>query len=201
MSALVLALSIDALLVGIAYSLREIKLSPAAYLLVGLITGGLMSLAILAGKLGGTFLTETQGKQLGTYLLLGVGLWQLAQGWQQKLASSPEEQVASFRLKPLGVVVQILRDPALADLNRSGTIDLREALLLGYVLGQDALGAGFAAALTSLSLWAIPATGLSAVGMLYLGCALGAKLEQFKLSSWLWAAPSLILIALGLWKL
>ena len=169
MSALVLALSIDALLVGIAYSLREIKLSPAAYLLVGLITGGLMSLAILAGKLGGTFLTETQGNLLGTYLLLGVGLWQLAQGWA-RVCKLPRRSTGCLFLclKPLGAKVQILAIPALKRFkNRSGTIDLREARF-GIRFGTDALGAGFAAALTSLSLWAGSLLGL--VGFLCREC-------------------------------
>jgi putative sporulation protein YtaF len=199
--ALIFALSLDGLLVGVAYSLRRIKLSLAAYAMVGLTTAVLMGLAVLAGSSLGALITPKQGNLLGGYLLLGVGLWQLAQGWQHKIASAPTDQVASIRLRSLGLVVQILRDPQAADLNCSGNIDLREATLLGLALGLDALGAGFALALTHLSLWAIPLTGICAMGMLFIGCLLGDRLEEIRLSRWGWAAPGLVLIVLGLLEL
>lgn len=199
--ALVFALSIDGLLVGVAYSLRQIKLPFAAYCVVGLTTSALMGLAVSAGSYLGSQITSRQGNLLGGYLLLGVGLWQLAQSWQQQLASAPTDQVASFHLKPLGLVIQILRDPQVADINCSGSIDFREALLLGLALGLDALGAGFAAALTHLSLWAIPATGISAMVMLAVGCFLGSLLEGIRVTRWGWAAPGLVLIVLGLLQL
>ncbi len=199
MLALIFALSIDGLLVGIDYSLKKIRLPLAAFLTVGLITSGLMGIAVFCGRLGGALLTASQGELLGGYLLLGIGLWQLAQGWQQKLAGAPTDQVASFRIKPLGLVIEILRDPELADLNCSGTIDLKEALLLGCALGMDTLGAGFAAALAQLSLWSIPLAGLCAMGMLLAGDLLGKKLKRF--ANWLWPAPGVIIICLALMQL
>jgi putative sporulation protein YtaF len=198
---LIFALSLDGLLVGVAYSLRQIKLPFLAYFLVGLTTSALMGLAALAGGALRTQIGPADGKLLGGYLLLGVGLWQLAQSWQQKLASRTTDQIALFRLKPLGLVVQILRDPEVADLNFSGSIDFREALLLGVALGLDALGAGFAAALSHLSMWAIPLTGICAMAMLALGSVLGKLLESVGVTRWGWAAPGLILIVLGLLQL
>ena len=63
-----------------------------------------------------------------------------------------KEAVAVFRIRPLGLVVKILREPTVADTDTSGMIDIKEALLLGSALALDALGAGLGAAATGYNL-------------------------------------------------
>jgi putative Mn2+ efflux pump MntP len=70
---LIFALSLDGLLVGVAYSLRQIKLPFLAYFLVGLTTSALMGLAALAGGALRTQIGPADGKLLGGYLLLESG--------------------------------------------------------------------------------------------------------------------------------
>lgn len=56
-------------------------------------------------------------------------------------------QVVRIQLKSLGVVIQILKTPSAADMDRSGTISALEAAWLGAALSLDAFGAGIGAAL------------------------------------------------------
>lgn len=199
--ALIFALSLDSLLVGITYSLRRIKIPLAAYFAVGLSTLLLMGLSMIAGEYLSAFVSPQQAGTIGGYLLLGLGLWQLSEGWQQMLSQSNKTELATIRLKALGLVVQILRDPVAVDLNSSGAIELKESLLLGLALGLDAFAAGFALALTGMTLWAVPLTAVLAMAMLALGASLGARLERLGLNRWGWAAPGLVLIILGLLEL
>ncbi|NMD33842.1 MAG: sporulation membrane protein YtaF, partial [Firmicutes bacterium] len=70
--------------------------------------------------------------------------------------------------------ISLLRRPEEADLDRSGTLSIREALLLGSALAADALAAGFGAALIGLSfLPTVLAVGLAKLALLPLGAALG----------------------------
>ncbi|NOJ73694.1 MntP/YtaF family protein [Paenibacillus alvei] len=56
-------------------------------------------------------------------------------------------QVVRIQLKSLGVVIQILKTPSAADMDRSGTISAVEAAWLGVALSLDAFGAGIGVAL------------------------------------------------------
>jgi putative Mn2+ efflux pump MntP len=110
--------------------------------------------------------------------------------------------VVVIEWKRIGLVIQILRKPALADMDRSGIISASEAVLLGIALSLDAFGAGIGAAfigftslLTALliacSSGFFIATGLR-VGTL---CADRAWMKNLSF------LPGVLLIIMGLMKL
>lgn len=110
--------------------------------------------------------------------------------------------VFSLELRRLGIVIQILRTPSSADMDKSGSISPLEALVLGIALSLDAFGAGLGAALlgfeplrTSLTI------ALFSGSILLLGLHTGFR---FSGSSWMKRAsllPALLLIAIGILKL
>ncbi|MBY9080321.1 manganese efflux pump [Paenibacillus sp. HN-1] len=110
--------------------------------------------------------------------------------------------VFSLELRRLGIVIQILRTPSSADMDKSGSISPLEALVLGIALSLDAFGAGLGAALlgfdplrTSLTI------ALFSGSILLLGLHTGLR---FSGSSWMKRAsllPALLLIAIGILKL
>lgn len=101
-----------------------------------------------------------------------------------------------------GFMIQILRTPSAADLDRSGTISAGEAFLLGTALSLDALGAGIGAAMVGFQ--SVPTALLIAAAsgaLLWSGTRFG-----FRVSGWRWVRqlsmlPGLILIAMGIFKL
>lgn len=60
--------------------------------------------------------------------------------------SSGIRTVLRIEMRRLGLVIEILRTPSLADVDRSGYISSSEAILLGVALSLDAFGAGIGAA-------------------------------------------------------
>ena len=61
------------------------------------------------------------------------------------------QHVLMIELKRIGIVIQILRTPQMADVDRSGIISASEALLLGIALSLDSFGAGLGAAMIGFS--------------------------------------------------
>ncbi len=110
--------------------------------------------------------------------------------------------MAQIRIKTLGLVIRVLREPHQADLDKSGTISTREALLLGAALAMDALGAGFAVSM--LGFGVISTALMVGVGHLlltYSGLYTGRSLGNTAWGSHLAALPGCILITMGLFKL
>ena len=60
---------------------------------------------------------------------------------EKKEEPKQEEKVWKLEIASLGLVIQILRKPTVADFDKSGTISAGEALLLGIALSVDSFGA------------------------------------------------------------
>lgn len=116
--------------------------------------------------------------------------------------SSPQRAVWTLEIRQWGIVIQILRTPAAADMDRSGTITVGEAFLLGTALSLDAFGAGIGAAMVGFPPLVTSAAIAAAGGLfLWMGTRVG-----FRVAGWRWVRPltvlpGLILIAMGLLKL
>ena len=91
----------------------------------------------------GHFLTKifpvSVTEKLGGLILIGIGAWVI---WQFfKPAKEPdyllhEKTLLNLEVKPLGIVIHILKKPTSADIDQSGTINGVEALLLGIALSR-----------------------------------------------------------------
>lgn len=110
--------------------------------------------------------------------------------------------VLRIEMKRLGVVVEILRKPALADRDRSGYISSSEAVLLGAALSLDAFGAGIGAAFVGFPPLATASAIAVASGVFItaglkagLACSGGRWLQRLAV------LPGCILIVMGLMKL
>ncbi len=204
--ALAVALSLDSLGVGVAYGLRRIRVPGSLYLIVAACSGALMGLSMLAGGSLSGCLTPVLARRAGGLILVAVGLWQVLQGWQgyrQSLAGPGDaglpgpRQLAKLDLRALGLVVQILVEPATADLDRSGVIETPEALALGLALGLDSLGAGFGAAMAGYDLAAVPIVALTCAAFVRLGLAAAGRAAVDRALRKAFFVPGVLLIVLG----
>lgn len=198
---LALALSLDSLSVGLLYGLRSIRISVAPILVVGLISGGLVGTTMWLGGLLGAALSPGPAQRLGGAILVGVGAWIVYQSLRPHIPPGESGAVLTIRLRPLGLVIQILREPAAADTDRSGSISAAEAGFLGLALALDSVGAGFGAALAGFDPLKLPVlVALACSGCLWAGSRLG-RLIPIRLDGRWSSAHGLFLMALGLYRM
>src|SRR5690606_3705432 len=109
--------------------------------------------------------------------------------------------LVKVEIKSLGLVINILKKPMVADLDKSGTITGFEAFLLGFALSLDAFGAGIGAALLGFSPWVMAMlVAIMSSLFVYTGIKSGSV---FSKKSWVQKfsfLPGILLILIGIWK-
>ncbi|SEM97592.1 sporulation membrane protein YtaF [Lihuaxuella thermophila] len=178
---LAFAVSMDSFVAGITYGMRKIRIPLLSTVIIAVCSGAVIFASMTAGRWLGGWFTGTNASMTGATILIGLGIWTLYQGLvhsreneeKQVLPArleTPRVQVWTFEVKTIGLVIQILKTPMAADMDRSGSISATEAVLLGTALSLDAFGAGLGAAMIGLS----PATvALAIAGMSALCLRLG----------------------------
>ena len=215
------AVSLDGFGVGITYGLRRIRIPIVSVLIIALCSGIIIWLSMKAGDWLSGFLPEFAAKLIGSALLIVIGCWalfQLRSGKDVKRSESEEKASVSnpgqlgdagnaplvmmLELKRLGLVIQILRTPQAADVDRSGTISASEAIMLGVALSLDAFGAGLGAAM--LGLPALPTALTIAVCsgiFLLFGVSIGYRFSSWSGMRVLSFVPGILLVVMGIMKL
>lgn len=195
------AISLDGLAVGATYGLRGIVLSRSAYGVVGLSTAILLGLSMGAGVALGSRLPIHCAHLAGACILGAIGLWHVLSSWaasRRRGGGQPLSRLFRLKITSLELVVQIRYDPAVADRDRSGIIDTREAVALGAALGLDALAAGVGAAMSGISLWVIPLAACACVATVGIGHLGMLSVCGTKELHWPYSAlPGLLLIVVA----
>lgn len=213
---LAMAVSLDSFGVGLNYGLRRIMVPIGSTLIISFCSGMVMLISMLMGALILPLVPERYAGWIGGAILIGIGLWAFVQMSRQQQVGDKRTAVQQERnvdqlqaprrifhleIKRAGIVIDILRTPASADMDRSGTISAGEAALLGAALSLDAFGAGIGAALIDLAPWVTaPVIALFCAIFLQLGLHAGKLASGASWMSRLSFVPGIILIMLGLSK-
>lgn len=203
-----LALNLDAFGAGTAYGVRNIKLPLSSILIISTMSMAAITISMLAGHTVANYIPETFAHHLGGFLLMGVGIWVLVQSLRDHRVEPANENkeihrpVMEIRIRSLGLVIQVLKEPARADLDRSGEISSGEALLLGLALAIDALAAGFAVSILGFSVWITAlVVGAGHFMLTYAGLLLGKGVAATAIGRQFGTIPGCLLIALGILKI
>lgn len=202
-----LALNMDALGTGIAYGVRGIRLPFTSLLIISIMSVVAISLSMTAGNLLAQVISVNFARHLGGIILMLIGLWILFQALREGKGGRFEQEeeaqtVVQIRIRSLGVMIQVLREPYLADLDRSGIISAREAIVLGLALAMDAFGAGFAVSMLGFDhVHTALVVGLGHMVLTYAGLLANRGFGTTWLGRQFSALPGCILIMLGLFKL
>jgi putative sporulation protein YtaF len=114
----------------------------------------------------------------------------------------PEQKIIHIEIKRLGLVIQILKQPSRADLDRSGNISAAEAALLGVALSLDAFGAGIGAALIGFTpLWTATVIAIASGSFIATGMKIGYHCSSLNWLKRLSILPGCLLILMGILKL
>ncbi len=205
-----LALNLDSFGAGLAYGSRQIKVPVSSLCIISLISVAAISISMLGGQILLAALPASLAHRAGGVLLMLIGLWVLCQTCRNE-GRAPEKtgpgenitgRTIKIHIRPLGLVIQILKEPARADLDSSGVISPGEASILGIALAMDAFVAGFAVSMLGFSIILTAAVvGLGHFFLTYLGLQAGRSVTKFQPGHRLTALPGCLLIALGLLKL
>ncbi|MEW6308456.1 MAG: sporulation membrane protein YtaF [Bacillota bacterium] len=145
---LALAVSLDGLAAGVTYGLRQIKVPWRSLGVIALCTTAGVLVAVLAGDWAAGAVLGTVAHRLGAILLIVLGSCVVLEAWANSAGQRTPK--LTIKLRSIALVVQVLREPGAADVDRSGSISPTEALTLGAALALDATAASFGAALAGL---------------------------------------------------
>ncbi len=200
-----IAISLDGFMAGMVYGVRRVRVPYASILVIALTTVGVLFVSISAGDLLGHFLSDRTAHLLGALILMGIGACGVVRVYTATAPAYSQQAphtIVAWRLRPLGIVIQILREPLAADLDRSGSISGGEAVLLGAALALDAVGAGFGAGLAGLQ---VPALLLCAGAcnfcFVWAGVLAGERTDLAGRAPRLGLVPGLVLMLVGLLRL
>lgn len=213
---LAFALSLDGFGVGAMYGLRKIKIPVVSIGIIAAMSGIVIFTSMQIGVYIAAFFSPRLAKTIGAVILIGIGIWAVYQVLTQKesagdgtLEPEPElllqaqgKTVFSIEVKSLGLVIQILRTPQAADVDRSGVISASEAALLGLALSLDAFGAGIGAAFIGFTPAVTSVVIAAASGtFIYLGLQAGLRFADLRWVRRLTVIPGCILILMGIMRL
>lgn len=194
---LAISLSIDAFSVGIAYSLRGIHIPFSSKMIICLFSIIYSGFSLLLGKVLYDFIPPLVSKITGVAILAIMGILILLQSMHRSDKKKQSDTIGNITIK-------VIKNPAEGDIDKSGTIDFHESLLLGLALSVDAIGVGIGSALSGFSHIIVPfAIGISQLLLLYLGTYLGKRiLSSEKLNKKVLSLiPGILLICMAVIRL
>ncbi|WP_338451401.1 sporulation membrane protein YtaF [Niallia oryzisoli] len=202
---LALAVSLDSFSVGFTYGLRNMRIPFKSIIIIACCSAITLMLAMLMGHLLEQFLSPKVTERMGGIILIVLGAWVIYQFFQpekEKDILPHEKVIINFEIKSLGIVINILKKPMVADFDKSGTITGVEAFMLGLALSLDSFGAGVGAVMLGFSpIFLAVAVAILSSGLVCLGIKLGTNLTQ---NAWLQKfsfIPGIVLIIIGLLKI
>jgi len=202
---LAFAVSLDSFTVGFTYGMRKMGLPFKAILVIACISATTFFISMMIGKAISWFISPHITEILGGVILISIGAWVIYQFFKSDNHGPTEPKdpyILKLEIQSLGIVIQILRKPMTADIDKSGTINGIEALLLGLALSLDAFGAGVGAAMFGFEpLLTAGVIAFMSSSFLWVGLKSG-----FFLSCWGWLhrlsfLPGVLLILIGVMKM
>ncbi|BCJ88034.1 MntP/YtaF family protein [Effusibacillus dendaii] len=228
---LAFAVSLDSLGVGFTYGLRKIRFPWWSLAVVTMLSASTILLAMGLGHLLIQLFSPEAAKRVGAVILILVGIWAVYQMFSRKSDNTDEPKnvspleppagtetewsanpspgsgatvsyVFQLELKKVGLVIQILKTPSIADMDRSGSISSSEAIVLGIALSMDGFGAGIGASLVGYPP-VLTATTISLMSLLFIGLGLkiGHIYAETPFVRKLAILPGILLIMIGISKL
>ncbi|WP_096273973.1 sporulation membrane protein YtaF [Paucisalibacillus globulus] len=197
---LVIAVSLDGFGVGVSYGMRKILVPKSALAVIMVCSGIVVLVSMMVGTMMHAFLSVSFAKVIGGSILIFIGIFSLINTIRSQIKRTDEkEHPSSPNFQSLRTVITT---PDKADLDRSGTISIGEAILLGTALALDAFGAGIGAAILGYSPIYTPLLiAVMSGAFVHYGIKVGIVLSRNKRLERMNFLPPVLLIALGVFNL
>ncbi|MFW5979994.1 MAG: sporulation membrane protein YtaF [Halanaerobiales bacterium] len=202
---LAIVISFDSFGVGLAYGLKGVEFPRYAYYIIAVCTTMLMAVSMITGTFLLQYLEPENAVKIGALILIFIGLWEIFEGFKDYLNNKTDiklEPLINFKISSLGVIIQILKDPTIADMDNSRDISKKEAYTLGFALGMDAFAAGFSASMLGYTYYImLPPVALFCSSFVALGFYFGCKTVNEWWQKRGFILPGMILIFIGILRL
>ncbi len=191
-----IASSSDNFVIGLSYGGKGIKISFWSNFVVACISCVGTFLAMLFGKGLYLIIPENHTAILASILLVGFGIYMLIEALKKDKYERKENNPGS------GNYYNYIEHPEILDKDNSKEIELKEAAVLGFILCLNNIGLGVGASIAGLNMY-ITAVLALIFSMIFvkLGCHLGHKVLNGRLSKYSEYVSALIIIALGIYEL
>lgn len=184
-TSLILAMSssIDALGIGTTFGIRNTKVSVGAKFVIYFLILIISSIGVLIGSFISKFLSEKLTNFLGSSVLILMGIWIIYNSINRKPRKKEEKKLSGFKynffIKPLGITIQIIKNPISSDLDNSQNIDTKEAFYLAFALSLDALCIGIGSSIFGVNPFIFPIfVATMHILFLSIGTILGKKVTK-----------------------
>lgn len=148
LSALLFSLSfnLDNIVIGAAYGIKKIKIGIWANLIIAIVTTVGTYFSMSLGKYISNFLPSSSANTIGAAAVGLLGLYFIIQSVIKLTRNTKSKELA---LKDVDDMMEYAED---SDLDRNGTINIKEALLVALGLMINNLGTGITASITKVSI-------------------------------------------------
>lgn len=200
LSSLLLALSgnVDNFAVGIAYGVKHLRISVLANLLIAGVSSVGTVISMLAGVAISQVLPNAVANALGSGVLILIGIWGIGetlkthkQSRKHKQSSSPDELAYTTYID----------DPGRVDIDKSRSVELKEAWFLALALTINNLAGGIGGGISGLDIplttaFTFSASLLAINGGFWVGDSMSFRLSGF----WPGILSGVLLIGLGIYE-
>lgn len=195
LSALLFSLSsnLDNVVIGIAYGVKNIKIRILPNLIIAAITSIGTFLSMSVGKYIAKFLPNHIANFLGAAIIIILGAYFLIQSIVKLINNTKSKELS---LKDITDMVEYAEN---SDLDKSGDINIKEALFVAFGLTFNNLGTGVAASITGVNItFTVTFTFLLSIFTIMLGEALGNHIFGKLLGKYAPLISGILLIILGI---
>lgn len=195
LSALLFSISsnLDNIVVGIAYGIKKIKIGIIANIIIAAVTTIGTFLSMSVGSYISTFLPQSVTNALGAVVIIFLGIYFVAQSIIKLRNNTKSNELA---LKDITDMIEYAEK---SDLDDSGNINIKEALLIAFGLTFNNLGTGVAASITGVSIqFTVIATFILSIITIIIGEAIGNHILGEILGKYAPLISGILLIILGI---
>ncbi|OOM75227.1 manganese efflux pump [Clostridium sp. BL-8] len=195
LSSLLFSLSsnLDNVVVGTAYGLKKIKIGLIANLTIAIITSTGTFLSMSIGVYVSKFLPSYISNSLGAGTIIILGGYFVTESLIKLKYNKNSKELA---LKDIDDMIEYAEK---SDLDNSGDIDIKEAILVAFALTFNNLGTGVAASITGVSIqFTVAFTFILSILTIKLGEAIGNNVLGTFLGKYGPLISGILLIILGI---
>lgn len=188
-----LSANIDSFTVGLAYGMKNIQIDHKSNILIATITsmGTFISMGI--GLFTKRLVPAKALSVIGCIILIVLGISMILNSLKSKKDVSEKDENS---------YTEILIRPQVADVDKSGYIDMKEATTLGFALSLNNFGLGVGASATGINIHLTTiCTFILSVLCIIIGVRIGKKCISKTLRKYADLISGIMILALGLYEL
>lgn len=188
-----LSANIDSFTVGLAYGMKDIKVDYKSNILIAVITSLGTFISMGLGLLIKRIIPVKVLSLMGCGLLIILGTTMIFNSFKNKKQVDEDDDLS---------YTDILIKPQRADIDKSGYIDMKEAMTLGFALSLNNFGLGIGASATGINIYLTTVfTFMLSILCILVGVGIGKKYISQTLRQYADFISGVMILFLGLYEM